>query len=105
MKKTIIVNRDHMIDGSPEDSTLCAIALAVEESGLVRANECVDVNSTGNISVERIDNETIQFRYTTDGMHDDAQAFISWYDRATEAEIISDGSKMQFSFELEREDM
>tara|TARA_R100000700_G_C3145931_1_gene126206 strand:+ start:772 stop:1116 length:345 start_codon:yes stop_codon:yes gene_type:complete len=114
MKKTIIVNRDHMIDGCPEDSTFCAIALAVEDSGLVRENESIDVDGAGNISVERIADasdqccasyETIQFRYITDEMHDDAQAFIAWYDRATDAEIMSDGNKMQFSFELEREDM
>jgi len=105
MKKTIIVNRDHMIDGHPEDSTFCAIALAVEESGLVRGNECIDVDGAGNISVERIDNETIQFRYITDEMHDDAQAFIAWYDRATDEEIITDCLTKEFSFELEREDM
>jgi hypothetical protein len=111
MKKTIIVNRDHMIDGYPEDSTFCAIALAVQESGLVRGNECIDVDAAGNVSVESLidlkntEYETIQFRYITDEMHDDVQAFISWYDRATDAEIMSDGNKMQFSFELEREDM
>ena len=114
MKKTIIVNRDHMIDGCPEDSTFCAIALAVEDSGLVRENESIDVDGAGNISVERIADasdqccasyETIQFRYIADEMHDDVQAFIAWYDSSTDEEIRTDCIIREFSFELEREDM
>ena len=108
MKKTIIVNRDHMIDGCPEDGTYCAIALAVEDSGLVRENESIDVDGAGNISVMDVESQeykTIQFRYTTDEMHDDAQAFIAWYDRATNEEIITDALIREFSFELEREDI